>query len=317
MAAKLPEGVKRKDMHIVEPKIVVVKEGWNPRKFANRTPEEIQNDADFKQFVINNGPKFPPIFVSSNGDVVELVDGERRLRATLGAVEAGAVIEGIPAIFLPANTSDIEKLGLSLSANQGEQLKPLEEAEACKRMKDWGADDDTIARIIGKSPSHVRNRLVLVQASPAVKDAVEKGTITQGEAMDTVKESGGDINKQDEKLKRMRKPDAQRAAKMMSRRKLEKALEALVSKAGDMGLDFENADAKSKVIGIMIGIKMVHGNLELSEAESEIFIAVQDAIAAAGKVEEQSADSAPATEPPAATAATAATEDDGAAPWEN
>lgn len=269
MAPKLPEGaLKRKDMHLIDPAKVNIREGWNPRKDFN-TPD----DFEFCRFIIDNGPQFPPVIIKRNADgAMDLVDGERRVRASLGAIAAGAQIEGIPAILIDANTNEIEQLSLSITSNAGKPLKPLEEAEACKRLKSWGMDDPAIAKRIGKSLSHVRNRLALAQSSPAVAAAVEQGTITQGEAMAAVKEAAGDIQKQDEKLERIRKPTAQKAPKMMSRLVVQKKLEDLVKRGQSNAIDFDKLDKVSLGLGAMIGLMMTLKNMSEDDAKSEVWL---------------------------------------------
>lgn len=266
----MPDAVlKDKEMFLLAPDKIVVREGWNPRKTF-----ETQDDEDFKQFVINNGPKFPPIFVRRSADKVELIDGERRLNATRAAIESGCAIDGIPAIFVDKNANDIEQLSLALSSNQGKPLTPTEEANACKRLKDWGLEEAEIAKRIGKSLSHVKNRLVLSCASPAITSAVEEGTITQGEALEAVKSSDGSIDKQNAQLQKLKKPAAnagKRAPKMMARLKVEKQIEELIKQAGDNGIkpsEMGNAD----IVGILVGMTMVLKNMAKEEAESEVFI---------------------------------------------
>jgi ParB/RepB/Spo0J family partition protein len=277
MAKKLEAVLKRKDLHVLNPKRIVVRKGWNPREQFD-TPD----DDELLQFVKDNGPIFPPIFVKRVSDNVELIDGERRLRAVLAAIEAGCEIEGISAIFVGKNANEITQLSLALTANQGKPLTPMEEASACQRLLNWGLSEAEIARRLGKSRAHVANRLVLADASPAVANAVEEGTITQGEAIETVKESEGSIEKQDEKLERIKKPVARRAPKMMSRLNLQKNLEAMsneVTEAEDLNGSIGALDQLQKKYCTLIGMTMVLKNIEFDEAESEVFIAINDKLA--------------------------------------
>ena len=275
MATKLPDTVlKRKDMYLLDPSKVVIRAGWNPRKSFDS-----KEDAEFIQFVIDNGPRFPPIFIKRVGETIELVDGERRLKAVLGAVAAGCVIDGIPAVFVDKDANEIDQLSLALTANQGKPLTPMEEAEACRRLKAWGLDNTQIAVKIGKSPSHVTNRLVLINASPALAEAVESGTITQGEAMEVVKESEGSIEKQDEKLTRIKKPEAVRAPKMMSRLRLGKEIETMFNHAHEKGIKpSEMGDAD--IVGVLVGLIMVLKNMSKEEAEGTVFITFTEKAAA-------------------------------------
>jgi ParB-like chromosome segregation protein Spo0J len=64
----------------------------------------------------------------------------------------------------------------------------------------WGLSIKEIAQKAGRSEGHVRNRLELANAIPAVKEAVATGEITAKDAMEIVKESDGKVDNQTEAL---------------------------------------------------------------------------------------------------------------------
>lgn len=108
---------------------------------------------------------------------MEIIAGERRWRA---AKEAG--LETIPAIV--RDLSDSDALELSLIENiQRQDLTPLEEAQGYQRLMDeFAYKQDEIARIIGKSRSHIANMLRLLGLPEDVKTFLEKGQLTMGHA---------------------------------------------------------------------------------------------------------------------------------------
>src|SRR5258706_12170843 len=85
-----PALLGRSDLFKVDPKQIVVRDGWNPR-----TQFDI---SDLKDSIREHGV-LVPLRVRINGDTVELVDGERRAPATLALIEAGYAVLSVPAIL--------------------------------------------------------------------------------------------------------------------------------------------------------------------------------------------------------------------------
>jgi ParB family chromosome partitioning protein len=113
---------------------------------------------------------------------LELIDGERRLRATIRARKEGAEIPGVPVKVAKKGTNEINLFYDAINANGGKDFLPTEEADAFKRLRNWGVEVKDIAINTGRSIGHVRNRLELAEASPDVKAAVNAGEITIGDA---------------------------------------------------------------------------------------------------------------------------------------
>src|SRR6202047_1240040 len=87
-------------------------------------------------------------------DAYEIIAGERRWRA---AQRAG--LHEVPVVLIEA--TDAEALQLAIIENvQRADLNPLEEADGYRAlMEEFGNGQDEIARIVGKSRSHVANTL--------------------------------------------------------------------------------------------------------------------------------------------------------------
>jgi ParB family chromosome partitioning protein len=107
----------------------------------------------------------------------EIIAGERRWRA---AQRAG--IHDVPVVVL--EVSDAEALELAIIENvQREDLNPLEEASGYQALGGefkYGQDD--IAKIVGKSRSHVANMLRLLKLPPAVQACIRSGELSAGHA---------------------------------------------------------------------------------------------------------------------------------------
>ena len=118
-----------------------------------------------------------PILVQKKEDYYEIIAGERRWRA---ALKAG--LKEIPVII--REYSDQEILELSLIENiQREDLNPIEEAEAYKRLMDeFGMSQEEMAGRVSKSRSAVANSLRLLKLQEEVRRMLIDGQISMGHA---------------------------------------------------------------------------------------------------------------------------------------
>ena len=110
-------------------------------------------------------------------DSYEIIAGERRWRA---AQRAG--LHEIPIVSLEA--TDGEALELAIIENvQRTDLNPLEEAGGYQALAgEYQHSHEHIARIVGKSRSHVSNTLRLLKLPERVKDYIIAGDISAGAA---------------------------------------------------------------------------------------------------------------------------------------
>ena len=112
-----------------------------------------------------------------DGDGFEIVAGERRWRAA-----QRARLHAVP--ILVRELSDAQTLELALVENiQREDLTPIEEADGYRRLIDeHGQNQDAIARMVGKSRSHVANTLRLLSLPEAVQTLLHEGHLSPGQA---------------------------------------------------------------------------------------------------------------------------------------
>jgi ParB family chromosome partitioning protein len=110
-------------------------------------------------------------------DTYEIIAGERRWRA---AQRAG--LHDVPVVIIEA--SDEEALQLAIIENvQRADLNPLEEAEGYRSLvRDFSRSQDEVARIVGKSRSHVANMLRLQTLPDRVKEHISSGRLSAGHA---------------------------------------------------------------------------------------------------------------------------------------
>ncbi|MBS3886944.1 MAG: ParB/RepB/Spo0J family partition protein [Dethiobacter sp.] len=144
---------------------------YQPRKTFNE-----EKLAELARSVEQHGI-LQPLIVRPAGQNFELVAGERRLRA------AGiAGLEQVPVVV--KLLSDREMMEIALIENlQREDLNPLEEAEAYRRLLDeYGYTQEQLAERVGKSRPAVANTLRLLALHPDVRREVADGRLSEGHA---------------------------------------------------------------------------------------------------------------------------------------
>lgn len=118
-----------------------------------------------------------PLVVRPAGDGYELISGERRLRACqlLGLQEVPCLVEQV---------SPEKSAIMALVENvQRSDLSFWEEAEGYRRLLTvYGLSREELCRRIGKSPAFLSNKLRLLRLSPAVREAVERGNLSERHA---------------------------------------------------------------------------------------------------------------------------------------
>ncbi len=107
----------------------------------------------------------------------QLVAGERRWRA---AQSAG--LAEVPALVRELSDAEVAEIAL-IENLQREDLNPLEEAEALRRLiEDYGLSQEELARRLGRSRPAISNSLRLLHAPEAVRAAVVDGRLSAGHA---------------------------------------------------------------------------------------------------------------------------------------
>jgi ParB family transcriptional regulator, chromosome partitioning protein len=146
----------------------------NPRRnFSDAELDELA--ASIKQ----RGIIQPVVVRSVRGakDAYEIIAGERRWRAA-----QRAALHEIP--IVPLEATDSEALELAIIENvQRTDLNPLEEGAGYQALaSEYGHSHEDIAKIVGKSRSHVTNTLRLLKLPEPVKAYIHAGKITAGAA---------------------------------------------------------------------------------------------------------------------------------------
>jgi len=147
-----------------------------------RNPRRMFSDAELDELAasIRERGIIQPILVRNvrgAADAYEIIAGERRWRAA-----QRAAVHDVPIILVEA--SDREALELAIIENvQREDLNPLEEAMGYQALADeFQHSQDDIAKIVGKSRTHVTNMLRLLKLPDEVKAYLMDGRISAGHA---------------------------------------------------------------------------------------------------------------------------------------
>ena len=128
--------------------------------------------ASIKQYGI-----LQPIMVQKNGDMYEIIAGERRWRA---AKEAG--LKEVPVIVREYDKQKIMEISI-IENIQRENLNPIEEAMAYQcLMEEYGLKHDELADKVSKNRSTITNSMRLLRLSENIQQMIIDGKISTGHA---------------------------------------------------------------------------------------------------------------------------------------
>lgn len=144
-----------------------------------RQPRLQMDDAKLEELAqsIRANGVIQPIVVRRAGDQYEIVAGERRWRASqrAGLLKVPVAVKEIP---------DDKLLEVALIENiQRENLSPIEEAQAYRRLTDeLEMSQEDIARQVGKDRATVSNYMRLLRLPAEVRTALNEGALAMGHA---------------------------------------------------------------------------------------------------------------------------------------
>jgi len=180
----------------VDPRNIIVVEGRNTRF-------DYGNIDELAESIRVNGMREPAKVQEKDG-VYYLVNGHRRHKACMALIERGHVPDFLTTV-IPSTENEEDILADMVIANNGKPFLPLEEAVMLQKLRDdFGWNQAQIANKIGRSLSHVSDRLCLLSADDEVKEAMQSGEIKTQEALAIVRKSHGDKEKQKEIIQRAR-----------------------------------------------------------------------------------------------------------------
>jgi ParB family chromosome partitioning protein len=148
-----------------------------PGKFQPRRRFDEETVAQLAESIRERGVLQPLIVRQTGPERYEIVAGERRWRAAQMAGQHDVPV-------LVREMSDREALEAAIVENvQREDLNAIDEADGYRRLIDeFGHTQEVVARIVGKSRSHIANALRLLGLPDGVKGMVAAGSLTAGHA---------------------------------------------------------------------------------------------------------------------------------------
>lgn len=146
-------------------------------KYQPRTDMHEEALQDLASSIRTQGVMQPIVVRPISDTRYEIIAGERRWRAT-----QIAGLDTIPAIVKPV--TDESAIAMALIENiQRENLNPMEEALALKRLQDeFELTQQEVADAVGKSRVTVTNLLRLISLNPDVRLMLERGDLEMGHA---------------------------------------------------------------------------------------------------------------------------------------
>jgi len=145
---------------------------YQPRR--DMVPDALE---ELAESIKAQGVMQPIVIRPISSERYEIIAGERRWRAT-----QLAGLDEIPAVI--RDVSDEAAIAMALIENiQREDLNPIEEAVALKRLQDeFDLTHQQVAEAVGKSRTAVTNLLRLIALDNEVKKLLEHGDIEMGHA---------------------------------------------------------------------------------------------------------------------------------------
>lgn len=252
MAVESTSVVKRSNAYFINPLNIVRREGWNTRF-------DFGLIAELAASIKVNGVLTPLRGKRIDGDKIELIDGDRRftavehLRDNDKEAFAALVASGVPMILVDKHQDDTTSTYQMLIANDSKAFLPLELAAAFKRLLDSGQTVQNICDQTGHAQRHVRETLALLDASPEIKEALQKGEIGATVAKTVAAAHKGDNEAQNAILETAK---AAKAGDITARKQLKHKVAAL-------------ADAKAAALGKEVKLRPMKAD-QLEESEKRL-----------------------------------------------
>lgn len=182
------ENVKRANSFMIDPRIIQIEPGFNPRgMFTENYWEQPDTLAHIEQFVkaYRNGDFVPPIAVKVINGVPYVRDGEHRLRALRKLIAEGVPFQRVEVV--EASGDELAQAKTNFNANNGRQWSAVERAVHYGRFKSYGMTVEEIAHEVGKTVQHVYQLLTILEMPLELKRRIQEGSISASAAINLFK----------------------------------------------------------------------------------------------------------------------------------
>ena len=148
-----------------------------PSRFQARTDITEESLKELTASIKSQGVIQPLIVRKASAGNLELVAGERRLRAS-----KMAGLTEVPVVIKDLSDEEIIKMGL-IENLQREDLNPLDEAKGIQRLQqEFDLTQEDLGLSLGKSRTAISNSLRLLQLAMSVQTLLEEGSLSMGHA---------------------------------------------------------------------------------------------------------------------------------------
>lgn len=172
--------------------LICIRSNFNPRDMQK--PATIEKIQRIKQSFIN-GKFVPPIICDWVNGKLEIVDGECRYTAAMLAdkelKEQGS--PGIKEIIVDLfKGNEADKIVMTIQANEGEKLLPIEICEQVKRLTGQGWDSAKIESILSYSRQWIAQLLCMANLPERMKQMIRLDQVSADVGMTMYKKHGED-----------------------------------------------------------------------------------------------------------------------------
>jgi ParB/RepB/Spo0J family partition protein len=173
----------RKDIFMVDPKIIKVDPKWNVRINNDKLQKYIEELAES----IAELGVLQPLTVRIVEDEIWVTDGFCRMAAVNLNLERGKEIANIPIRPEERYRNEADHVLSMLTRNKYNPLSSYEQALVVKRLLDYGWEKEDIRKKTGINASHMANLLLLLSAPPEIAKAIEQDRVSINLVLDELR----------------------------------------------------------------------------------------------------------------------------------
>lgn len=190
---RISSDVSKSDLYSVAPHKLLEEEGFNARgAFSADYFEQPEVKAHIRSLAdaYKRGDYVPPLVVKIRDGEAYIRDGHCRRRAIELAMSEGADIRKVQ--VLEHKGDEAEQAALIVTSQDGLSLSPLERAVVYQRLIRWGWSEREVSEKVGKTDTHVRQLLGMLEMPIELKQLVQSKVVSASYAYELFCEHGSD-----------------------------------------------------------------------------------------------------------------------------
>lgn len=160
---------QKKDILLVDPRLLRIEEGFNTRV-------DFGDIDELSSSIVENGV-INPLRGYKEGDFYIIINGERRYRAIMLALNNGHEIARVPFISVHKKTME-ERIFEIVTTNDGKPLTALELGETYKKLMNFGHTYSDIAKKVGKTVKHISDMVLVAESGKEIKTLITDGQVS-------------------------------------------------------------------------------------------------------------------------------------------